>query len=279
MQICDAHNDLLMNLHTKTEIKNYLTKYCYTNEVVKIFTAYYINMEQEKSWINNEILTDITKKFNLIKNTSICVPTIENIGFVDNLVILEKLIELKPFCVSLTWNFDNKLAGGALGQGCISRFGKEVIEILENNKIFIDTAHLNKKSFMQFAELTRFPIICTHTSNREIYNIPRALDKEQLKIIKESRGFVGLCLYSTLLCDKKATNRDIMLHIDSFLKYLDWDNIGVGSDFNATGENNPVGYDIDYNGIPCLLKLIKKQYGNKFCEMFANKNLQRLLRF
>ncbi len=277
MKICDAHNDLLMNLHTKAEIQSYLTKYCNNNKVVKIFTAYYVSPNQEKCWANNEILDDMRKKFCFIEDISQCVPTMENIGFVDNFRTLEQVIKLKPFCVSLTWNFDNQIAGGAFGQNGISDFGREVINILEENKILIDTAHLNKKSFMEFADLTKYPILCTHTSSKEVYNIPRAIDSEQMKIIKQSNGFVGLCLYSTLLSDRRATNKDILKHINSFLENLDLKNIGLGTDFNATGECNPVGYDIDYNGVPHLLEMIKKRYGTKFCRKFAGDNLQRML--
>lgn len=277
MQICDAHNDLLMNLNSLQSIENYLFKYCYTNEVVNIFTAFYISPEMQKEKSAGAILKTIEEKFELIKPFKSLTPTLENIGFVKNEEILQKVIKLKPFCATLTWNFDNALAGGAYGTGGLTEWGKFVIHELERNKIIVDTAHLNKQSFLDFVKITKYPIFCSHTSSKEIYGIPRALDAEQLSIIKETNGFVGLCLYNSLLCDGKADLNTILSHIKSMRHYLGDDCLGLGTDFNASGEGNPQKFDIDYNGIPTLLENSIIHFGENFTKQFASSNLQRFI--
>ncbi len=277
MEICDAHNDLLMNLTTKTEIKDYIDKYCINNKVVKMFTAYYVSPQKEKDYNSIVILKDLEEKFNLIKDYKMCIPTIENIGFIDNSQVLDKILTIKPFCVTLTWNYDNKFAGGAYGESGLTDKGKELIKILENRGIRIDVAHLNKKSFIEFSEITKFPIFCSHTSSRLVYDIPRALDREQMSIIKESKGFVGLCLYSSLLSDKRSDNNLIYKHLSSFLNVLAPNNLGFGTDFNATGENNPIGFDIDYNGMSNLLGFLISKIGFAKCKKIASENILNIL--
>ena len=254
MQIADAHNDLLMNLHTKAEIEKYLNL-CKTNEVVKIFTAYYFDEKQTNNKIY-DVFDDINKHIELIKDNDIFQLTFENIGFIKNEKDLERLISLKPFCVTLTWNFDNNLAGGAYGSSGITGFGKEVI-----------------KTLVEFSEITKYPIFCSHTSCKSIYNIPRALDDEQLKIINETNGFIGLCLYSSLLSCNRADFEVIFKHLEHIKNLIDFKNIGLGTDFNASGEQNPKGFDIDYNGMQKFLLKLKDKFDKKDVENFANKNL------
>ncbi len=275
MQILDAHNDLLMNLRTKEDINNYLKKYCFPNKVVKIFTAYYVSPKQESTQNSNNILDDIEEKFALISTFQSFICSMENIGFIKNEKDLYRLIKLKPICVTLTWNYDNCLAGGAYGTGGLTEFGRKAVKILEENNIIVDTAHLNKKSFLDICDITTKPLFCSHTSSKAIYNIPRGLDCEQLKLINDSKGFVGLCLYSTLLADKQIEISDIVLHYDSLFRNCNFKYIGLGTDFNATGECNPKGFDIDYQGVPILLDRIKSLYGEKHAEYFAGESLKQ----
>ena len=273
MQICDAHNDLLSTFDNVLDINNYFNNFCINNKVVKIFTAYYVSQYEIKTYSCNEILQHIVDKHSLIKNFDIATFTLENIGFIQNFSDLEKIIKLKPFCVTLTWNYNTNLAGGAYENGGLTQFGKEVIKILEANKIIVDVAHLNKQSFIEFSKLTKYPIFCSHTSCKDIYNIPRAIDDEQLQIIKATDGFVGLCLYSTLLSDHRADFKTIKKHINHLVNVVGFDNIGFGTDFNGTGECNPQNFDIDYNGMPILLEKLQKFYGYKNVSKIAYQNL------
>lgn len=277
MQIFDAHNDLLMNLKSFESIQNYLKKYCITNEVAKIFAAFYISPQDEKNKSADAIIYEIASAFDLIKSFDSLTPTLENIGFVNSPEILEKTIKLKPFCATLTWNYDNALAGGAYGTSGLTEWGKCVIRELESNNIVVDTAHLNTRSFWEFASITKFPLFCSHTSSGGIYNIPRALNCEQLAEIKATDGFAGLCLYDTLLSSTHANLQTILNHIESLQKYLGNAHLGLGTDFNSSGECNPEGFDIDYNGMPVLLKNITAEFGNAFADNFASKNLQRFM--
>ena len=273
MQICDAHNDLLTTFNSLFEIENYLQKYCINNEVVKIFTAFYVSEKMIKELSTTEIFNLMQHKFELIKNCEICIPVIENIGFIKDYKDLERITAIHPLAVTLTWNYDNLLAGGAYGTSGLTKFGREAIKILEANNILIDTAHMNKQSFLEFASITRYPLFCSHTSCKSIYNILRALDDEQLHLIRESKGFVGLCLYLTLLSDNPANMKVILRHLEYIVSLIGTLNIGIGSDFNGTGECNPKGFDIDYNGLPTLLNKISQKLDKTVAINFASRNL------
>ena len=267
MQIADAHNDVLMNLVSKKQINNYLQK-----NVVNIFTAFYVCPKLQKLGYNN-LLDLILKKYDLISCFPQCTLTLENIGYIVNKTSLYRLIKLKPFCATLTWNFNNCLAGGAYDNGSLTNWGKLVINELENNQILIDVAHLNEISFYEFIKITSKPIFCSHTCSKSIYSINRNLSNIQLKIIKDTGGFVGLCLYNSLLYNQVADFELIRKHLDVFLQYAGENNVGFGTDFNGTGEQNPIGIKFDYIGLDKLYDYLLNFYDKSLLQKVFYQNL------
>lgn len=270
MQIADAHNDLLMYANSIKLVHNYL-EFAKYNKVVKVFTAYYVAQKQEFQDFDTLFL-DIINKFNLLKDyPDLIYKTFENIGFVNDKCKLKKLIDLHPFCVTLTWNHTNCLGGGAKESGGLSEWGKEVVAELIKNNIIIDCAHLNEQSFIDLMEFGE-PLFCSHTASRELYNIPRNLNKNQLRVIANSKGFVGLSLYNTLLGEHKANFDLIYAHLDSMLENAGENTVGFGTDFNSTGEENPQGLK-DYQGFGELYDFLLKYYCTSTLDKVFSKNL------
>ena len=56
--------------------------------------------------------------------------------------------------------------------------------------IIIDVSHPSKDAIMQMLELTRAPLIASHSSARALTNHSRNLDDEMLLAIKENGGVV-----------------------------------------------------------------------------------------
>lgn len=136
----------------------------------------------------------------------------------------EKLIALAPLYCSLTWNNDNRFAGGALGTGGLTSDGVKLLQLFERSGIKTDTAHLNRKSFFGVAEQTE-KIFCSHTSVDELCHNPRNLTNEQIRIIKERGGIVGLTPIN------KFNLLPFDLTIDYFVQKYGTETIAIGSDF------------------------------------------------
>lgn len=271
MQIADAHNDVLMSFVTQKQIDEY-TKFCKNNKVVKLFTAYYVSQKQEQEG-SDRIFSDIEGKFAMLNHCDFAVKTFENIGYVRTHDDLIRFIRLQPFCATLTWNYANCLAGGALSREGLTDWGRIVITELCRNNIVIDTAHLNEKSFLQYADNFDLPIFCSHTGSKNVYSIERNLTNDQLKCISKSHGFVGLCLYNTLLCEGKADFETIRRHLDIFLEYAGIDSVGFGTDFNGTGEQNPTGFTLDYCGMTELYDYLLRFFSQEIVEKIFYQNL------
>jgi len=137
------------------------------------------------------------------------------------------------FSDSNTGEFD----GTALHSG-LSDLGKEVVELLNYYGIMIDISHPSKEAIRQMAELSKAPIIASHSSARALRDHPRNVDDEQLKWIKENGGVIqttALGFFLTNREDPPANMDDFMDHIDYMVEEIGIDHVGISSDFDGGG--------------------------------------------
>ena len=139
--------------------------------------------------------------------------------------------------LTLTWNAPNEIASGAFSDGGLTEFGKEVIKKCEKLKMIIDVSHLNRQSFFDVAEDTERPFIASH-SNPDIVNTnsgrKRNLTDEQIEIIKNRTGLIGLNLYEAFLDIGNKTGVDaLMVHLDYLLERGCENVIAFGGDFDG----------------------------------------------
>ena len=77
--------------------------------------------------------------------------TLENALFVTGADSVDELANDGIKSVTLTWNYENPLAGGVYSESGVTALGRQVINKLNANNIAVDLSHLNSKSFFQVA--------------------------------------------------------------------------------------------------------------------------------
>lgn len=276
IKIADSHNDFMTKITAKE-------KACYLFRCQKagvkiissaIFTTHLkLNILDISNY--NDKLMVLNKRF---KDLTLLL-SIEDIGFLKESDI-EKLINLRPISCTLTWNFDNELAGGALGKGDITNLGKVIIAKLEENNIFVDTAHLNKKSFYKFCKLTKKPIYNSHSNIFNLKRHKRNLTDKQIELIVKSNGYLGLTIYDKFVSYGKEVNvKTIALQFDYIIKKFGYKNFGFGTDFYGINPNN-LPTDIksyeDFENI--ALELKKLGYSENIIECITYKNYEDFLK-
>lgn len=236
MKIFDLHNDFFTEIK-KEGAKEKILKSSKTKPAENIVSAVWTSkMNAEKALETIESAHDFIGKCNNNENVKIpnLLLSVEDLHFLSK-YNLQRVINANPASVTLTWNFNNNLAGGAHDGGDMSIFGVETVETLEQNHIFVDTAHLSEKSFMSFAKITQKPILCSHTACYSIKSHCRNLKDYQLQMIKESGGLVGVCLVSDFLTNvKKATVGDVAKNIDYVISRFGKEFCALGTDFFGT---------------------------------------------
>lgn len=193
-------------------------------------------------------------------------------GDIDNISLLN---EAQVKYVTLTWNGENELGGGAECHGVgLSLFGKNVVKELEKANISIDLSHSSDKLFYDVINIASKPVIATHSNSRSVTNVKRNLTDEQFRVISDMGGIVGLNFYKGFLNDdeNKACIDDIIRHAEHFLNLDGEDVLAIGADFD--GADMP--YDI--NGIESVENIYSRfvtEFGTNLTKkiFFDNANL------
>ena len=117
----------------------------------------------------------------------------------DHVSLLRALYEMGVRGASLTWSRQNMLATGSGGsrdkenpKGGLTRAGREAIRYMEEHHMFVDVSHINDDGFYDIAECTTKPFIASHSNARTVQYAHRNLADDQMEILKNAGGIMGL---------------------------------------------------------------------------------------
>jgi len=203
--------------------------------------------------------------------------SLEGAEAITSMEVLEMLYDEGIRLATLTWNYSNHLAGGVLGEGGLSAFGKKVVRKMNESGIIVDVSHLNDESFWDVMEVSKKTVIASHSNSRTVCNNKRNLTDEQFFAIKKNGGVVGINLYPLFLSgEKTAEISDIIKHIEYFLSLGGENNISLGADFDGIDvmpQNMEGAWDI-YKLFDEMLRL---GYGEKIINKLSCTNMERIL--
>jgi membrane dipeptidase len=94
----------------------------------------------------------------------------------------------------LTYNRANHIGGGSMspeGTG-ISPFGRQVIERLNARKVMVDLSHSGERTCLEASAISKAPVSINHTGCRALTDLPRNKTDEELRLVAERGGFVGI---------------------------------------------------------------------------------------
>lgn len=87
----------------------------------------------------------------------------------------------------------------------LSDLGRQAVAELNKWGVMIDISHPSKDAIMQMLELSRAPIIASHSSARSLNDVSRNLDDEQLLALKENGGVVQTVAFASYVNSEKNT--------------------------------------------------------------------------
>ncbi|HJW38837.1 MAG TPA: membrane dipeptidase [Candidatus Udaeobacter sp.] len=155
----------------------------------------------------------------------------------DDLNLLRTFYELGLRSVGLTHARRNAAGSGGIFKQSgsprdgLTNFGRDVVRECERLGILIDLAHINPKGFEDIINLTSKPLIVSHTNARKFYDIERNISDEQIKIISQRDGVVGV---NAILVGPNAETSTLdryVDHIEHVINLIGIDGVGIGFDF------------------------------------------------
>lgn len=158
----------------------------------------------------------------------------------NDLNLLRIFFELGVRMVGLTWSRRNYAADGCHyysrteGKiGGLTDFGVELIRMAEDLGMLIDVSHLNDEGFWDVMNVSKRPVIASHSNCRALAYTPRNLTDEQIKALAERGGIIGMNACSSFTSDKDEEGDADHLagHVDHIVKLTGVEHVGLGFDF------------------------------------------------
>lgn len=195
----------------------------------------------------------------------------------------------------------------------LSPFGKELVVAMNNIGMMIDISHVSDDAFYQAVEISKVPVIASHSSLRSYTpGFERNMDDDMIKALAKNGGVVQINFGSSfvtmmanqygalrkaaakqagvadddafeLAFRKKhpypfATLDTVLDHIDHVVKLVGIDYVGIGSDYDGVGDSLPVGLK-DVASYPNLINgLLQRGYSHADIEKILSGNFLRVWR-
>lgn len=154
--------------------------------------------------------------------------------FGTDLNMIEVYHKLGVRIVQLCYNVKN-----FVGDGCsertdcgLSEFGIKVISEMNRLGIVVDLSHCGYRTSMEAIEVSKDPVIFSHSNVRAICDSPRNLTDDQIIAVASKGGTIGINGFPAFVAKKpKPTLDDLLKHVDYIAELVGTKHIAIGMDY------------------------------------------------
>jgi membrane dipeptidase len=216
--------------------------------------------------------------------------------------------------VTLDWA---DAASGEARHGGLTKFGEEVVREMNRLGMLVDLSHVSPGTMSDALDVTESPVIFSHSAARALTDVPRNVPDSILARLPKNGGVVMVAFVpgfvSRAVADwtvlaraqeiraqaqfggdtaairrtmqewmtanprANATIADVADHIEHIRKVASVDNVGLGSDYDGTGNDLPEGLR-DVSTFPALLvELSKRGWSENDLRKIAGENVLRAM--
>ena len=137
-------------------------------------------------------------------------------------------------------NADGSFAHDAPLNG-LAPFGVQVVKEMNRIGMIVDISHVHEQTMLSTLEVTRAPVMFSHSSTRALCAHPRDVPDAVLEKLKVNRGIVMVVFLSKFVAGEfwvrggqvGATIIEVADHIDHAVKIAGIDHVGIGGDFDG----------------------------------------------
>ena len=90
----------------------------------------------------------------------------------------------------------------------LSETGKQAVRRLNDLGVIIDVSQMSTKALEQVSQLSRTPMVASHSAPRALVDIPRNLSDKEMQLIKDSGGVVQIVGFPTYLRPLSKSSQD-----------------------------------------------------------------------
>ncbi len=123
----------------------------------------------------------------------------------DDLAVLRLYAALGVRYLTLTHFLNNNWADSSTDKPAhngLTAFGKDVVRELNRIGVIVDVSHVSDKTFYDLLEVTKAPVIASHSSSRAISNHPRNMTDDMMRALAKNGGVVMINYAAAFLSEE-----------------------------------------------------------------------------
>ena len=200
-----------------------------------------------------------------------------------DLGVLRVLYRLGVRLLTVTWSRRNQAADGGYEMrtgGGLTEFGVKLVEECNNLGIILDISHLSPAGARDVLELSKRPVVASHSNSRALCSHWRGLDDLQLQALARNGGLSGVTFVPAFVANerKEASLQKLLDHVDHIAQVAGIDHVGLGSDFDGFAPPGPRGLE-DVTKMPSITEgLLKRGYADDDVRKVLGGNWMRVFR-
>lgn len=147
-----------------------------------------------------------------------------------NLNLISFYYDLGVRQMLLAYNKDNRASGGCLeGEIGLTDFGKDVVREMNRVGMVVDVSHMGQLATMQVFEISKKPVVFSHSNPSALRRHVRNISNEQIKACAETGGVVGINGIGDFLGDTQSEK--VIEQIEYVMNLVGPEHVGIGLDY------------------------------------------------
>lgn len=161
------------------------------------------------------------------------------VSVADELRYVRVFYELGIRMMHVTYNRRNLLGDGCAetANGGLSELGRAAVVEMNRVGVIVDVAHSGWRTSLEAAQVSKKPMVASHTTCAALQHHIRAKPDEVIKAIVDGGGLVGICAIPHFL-GRTGDIAALLDHVDYVVRKFGIDHVGIGTDIGYRSRND-----------------------------------------
>jgi membrane dipeptidase len=147
-----------------------------------------------------------------------------------NINLISLFYDLGVRQMLLAYNKDNRASGGCLeGKWGLTDFGKDVVREMNRVGMVVDASHMSHRATMDVFELSKDPVIFSHSNPGGLRSHVRNVTDEQIIACANTGGVIGINGIGDFLGG--ITSERVIEHVEYVIDLVGPKHVGIGLDY------------------------------------------------
>ena len=185
--------------------------------------------------------------------------------------------------ITLSHNYDNDICDASRYPqntwGGLSPFGKDLVKEMNRLGIIVDCSHASTSTLYDCLELSKAPVICSHSCVYAIKDHPRNLTDDEIRAIAAKGGVIQVTTGRWALSWLPSPQVDIGVlcdHVEYIRNLVGVEYVGIGTDFDGGGGMKELE---DASRMKYItVELMRRGWTDRELELFWGGNFLRVWR-